>query len=53
MQQKADARDIRVRCVPGEYYRVCTLDSPPIWSLGFALLRKMFFRAFHRTKMSC
>ena len=32
LQLKPDAKDIRIRRVPGAFYRVRTLDSPPIWS---------------------
>ena len=35
------------------FYRVPTLNSPPICSQGFGPFVENWLRAFHRAKMSC
>ena len=41
-----------IRCVSRAFYRVRTLDSPPLCSQGFGPFAKNGFREFHRAKMS-
>ena len=52
MQQKADDGDMSISSVPGAFYRVSTLNSPPIGSQGLGPSAENGFRDFHRAKMS-
>ena len=50
LQQKADAWDIRISRIPRAFYRVRTLDSPPLWSQGFSPFVENGLREFLRAK---
>ena len=45
--------EISIRRVHGAFYRVPTLNSPPMCSQGFSSFAENGFNAFHRAKMSC